>query len=149
MFSGSWQRKPSISAATNPQHVHHVEFDPQTGRFVGLPKQWEESLSSGESADKWQALMTIASSPSQSHFPMAVDRSSYTSGILNDSNSKRLTLSSTTDSFYSDNSRYRVPAERPPSFASTTASINEDSHAEIDSLQRLPTTPRPLPYTPL
>lgn len=34
----------SISTPYNPQHVHHVGFDNETGEFVGLPESWQSLL---------------------------------------------------------------------------------------------------------
>lgn len=146
VFSGSWNKKPAVSEVTNPQHVQHVEFDPNTGHFVGLPSEWERILSLGESGHQWNALMNIPTSPARP----PVSASLYgTQSSGRSAAYKRLTLSSTTESFYSYNSRYHVPAERPPSFPSTTASMNEEVSSEPNVLRHLPTTPRPLPYTPL
>jgi hypothetical protein len=153
VFSGSYKRKPSISGASNPQHVRHVEYDAQTGQFLGLPKDWEQHLTSGSSGDRWGALINNSISRTHSDStPPLEERTSFERA----DDSKRSTLSSTatTETFYSDNSRYRRPADRPASFISTAASTSDDfavDHEELREVNNHPysRTPRPLPHTPL
>ncbi|KIM21102.1 hypothetical protein M408DRAFT_333653 [Serendipita vermifera MAFF 305830] len=142
LITGSWQRKPSISTATNPQHVHHVELDPYTGEFVGLPKEWERVLFPGSSSALTNPLSPYPSNPLQPSNKPPFNPS------VQSINSKRFTLSSATDSFYSYNSRYNLPAERPPSFPATIASTHDDDHGGVDASRTL-TTPRPLPHIPI
>ena len=37
-------KRPEISGAYDPVHITHVSFDPSTGEFTGLPKEWEQIL---------------------------------------------------------------------------------------------------------
>ncbi|PVF92038.1 hypothetical protein CPB86DRAFT_878157 [Serendipita vermifera] len=46
LFTPLW-RRPSISPAFNTQHVHHVSYDEETGRFIGLPEGWARLLQKG------------------------------------------------------------------------------------------------------
>jgi P21-Rho-binding domain len=150
VFGGSYKRKPSISGANNPQHIRHVEYDSRTGQFLGLPKDWEQHLTSGSSGDRWGALINNPISRSHSDSTPLEERTS----LERANDSKRSTLSSTTETFYSDNSRYRQPAERPASFISTVPSTSDDfavNHEEPREVDNHPYshTPRPLPHTPL
>ncbi|EMC99514.1 hypothetical protein BAUCODRAFT_571593 [Baudoinia panamericana UAMH 10762] len=43
-FNLSTPRRPAISAPENPVHVTHVGYDQETGRFTGLPKEWQQTL---------------------------------------------------------------------------------------------------------
>ncbi|KAG9123375.1 signal transducing kinase of the PAK, partial [Ceratobasidium sp. 392] len=39
------QKRPEISTPYYPTHFWHVSFDPSTGEFSGLPKEWQQLLS--------------------------------------------------------------------------------------------------------
>jgi hypothetical protein len=68
VFTPLW-RRPSISPAFNPQHIHHVSYDNETGRFTGLPTEWarllttdDDTASNGSSSKRhggghWGALI--------------------------------------------------------------------------------------------
>ncbi|PHH80065.1 hypothetical protein CDD82_1997 [Ophiocordyceps australis] len=38
------QKKPVISAPENPVHVTHVGYDSSTGKFTGLPREWQRLI---------------------------------------------------------------------------------------------------------
>ncbi|ORX66104.1 PBD-domain-containing protein [Basidiobolus meristosporus CBS 931.73] len=37
-------KKVEISSPYNPRHVTHVGFNPDTGEFTGLPREWQVLL---------------------------------------------------------------------------------------------------------
>ncbi|KAG8824627.1 hypothetical protein FRC17_009062 [Serendipita sp. 399] len=160
LFGSSKQRKPSISGAFNVQHISHVTYDETSGRFVGLPSEWEERLQNASGGERWGALMGRSQPPLERH--SISDPVSPSAGHeQNSRDPRRLTHSSIADSLYSYESRYQRPAERPVSFPSTISSVRDLSTGLVDLsdgpseeparlvASTTPITPRPLPPPPL
>ncbi|KAG8824511.1 signal transducing kinase of the PAK [Serendipita sp. 401] len=153
--SSRQQRKPSISKAFNVQHVNHVTYDESTGRFLGLPAEWEDMLRKESGSERWGALLASSSTPYGERHSISGPGSTVQEEEKMSRDSKRLTLSSIADSLYSYESRYQRPAERPASFPSTISSSRDSLTSPVNlpdsnpAASTTPITPRPLPHPPL
>lgn len=163
LFSGSRKQKVSISRAFNARHIHHVTYDGDTGRFLNLPKEWEDILRE-TSEDRWGTLLA---NPSP-HSPTLYRTASF-DDVRELQNPYRMTMTSVADSLLTEESRYQRPVERPESFTSTVESLplgdteETSGDGEVLSGPSLPRTsgnseitstppartPRPLPHMPL
>jgi len=70
MFSS--ERKMEISSPYNPVHLTHVGYNPDTGEFSGLPKEWikmlqDAGISEQDQKDHPQAIVDIISFVSESN----------------------------------------------------------------------------------
>lgn len=149
VFSTSKSRQPTISRALKTEHLVHVTYDNDTGKFVGLPKEWAEKLRQ-EDAGRWSVLLDDENGHrrSEEHRRNSFD--------VNDASalgrgSWRLTQTSLAETFISDISRYRKAPDIPTYSDGPRDGLN-DIPPPIPPRIRVNSAPmtkgRPLPQPP-
>lgn len=112
VFSISRSRRPTISPAFQAQHLVHVTYDSESGRFLGLPPEWADILREDDGPGRWSLLLDEPGSRRSEEFRRNSFNGNDSSTALGRT-SWRLTQSSLAETFISDISRYRKPPDIP------------------------------------